>query len=225
MNVEPNSQVYFMRVNFKTEEIKFVLNAYPTQLKAVCVPLMGASLLTPATFKTNVDLLNHLIQVMREIPPESLSANLISYIFLPLSTILQRNSSDEIPDQILEKILTILGLLVENWWWTCDVKVWEQIFMLCGAVIAGIESKGIKGKVRDDETKEAAVSCLKSLIRTRTAEEATRRCLPAMEIENRLSELQLHALSPTFVPIVGRTMETVLQSSVSPHLALQHISL
>ena len=186
---------------------------------------MGASLLTPATFKTNVDLLNHLIQVMREIPPESLSANLISYIFLPLSTILQRNSSDEIPDQILEKILTILGLLVENWWWTCDVKVWEQIFMLCGAVIAGVESKGVKGKFRDDETKEAAVSCLKSLVRTRTAEEATRRCLPTMEIENRLSELQLHALSPAFVPVVGRTMETVLQSSMSPHLALQHISL
>jgi len=186
---------------------------------------MSASLMTPATFKTNVDLLNHLIQVMREIPPESLSANLISYIFLPLSTILQRNSSDEIPNQILEKILIILGLLVESWWWTCDVKVWEQIFMLCGAVIAGVESKGDKGKVRDDETKEAAVSCLKSLIRTRTAEEALRRSLPAMEVENRLSELRLHALSPTFVPIVGRTMESVLQSSMSPHLALQHTSL
>jgi hypothetical protein len=195
------------------------------QLKAVCVPLMGASLLSPATFKTTVDLLNHLTQLMREIPPESLSANLISYIFLPLSTILQRNSSNEIPDQILEKILGILALLVESWWWTCDVKIWEQIFMLCGAVVAGVESKGGKGKVRDDETKQAAVSCLKALVRPRTAEEATRRRLPAMEVENRFSELQLYAYAPTFVPVVGRTMEAVLESSMSPHPALQHISL
>lgn len=186
---------------------------------------MGASRLTPARFKTVIDLLNHLIQLVREIPPESLSANLISYIFLPLSTILQRNSSDAIPDQILEKILNVLALLLESWWWTCDVKVWEQIFMLSGAVISAVESKGGEGKVRDDETREAAASCLKALVRPRAIEEAQRRSLPAFEMENRLSELQLHACAPTFVPILGRTMEAVLQSSMSPHLALQLVSL
>jgi hypothetical protein len=223
--MEPNPQAYFNRVNFNDLFITFVLSDYTTQLKVVCVPLMGASHLTPATFKTSIGLLDHLIRLVREIPPESLSSNLISYIFLPLSTILQRNSSDDIPDQILEKIISILALLVESWWWTCDVKVWEQIFMLCGAVIAGVENKGGKGKVRDDETKEAAASCLKALVRPRTIEEATRRCLPAVEVENRLSKLQLHAYAPTFVPTVGRTMEAVLQSSMSPHLTLQHTSL
>ena len=186
---------------------------------------MGVSRQTPATFKRTIDLLNDLIQLVRDVPPESLSVNLISYVFLPLSTILRRNSSDEIPDQILEKILNILAILVESWWWTFDVKVWEQIFMLSGAVIAGVESKGDKGKVRDDETKEAAAACLNALIRPRTTEQATIRSLPTTEVENRLSKLRLHTYTPAFVPIVGRTMEAVLQSAMSPHLALQHLSL
>ena len=36
-----------------------------------------------------------------------------------------------------------------------EVTAWEQVFMMCSAILGGIDRKG-KGKDRDDETKLAA---------------------------------------------------------------------
>ncbi|KAF5311838.1 hypothetical protein D9619_002848 [Psilocybe cf. subviscida] len=197
-----------------------------SKLKVVCVPLLGASRLTPSSAPATSTLLSNLVNVLKGIPSEELTANLISYVFLPLSTILQRNASAEIPDQVLEKVFNALGLLVNSWWWSCDIKVWEQIFMLSGAVIGGIESKTAgKAKSRDDETKTAATSCLIALLRPRSAEEAVQRCLPSTDAENRLFELQQHTQSPRFVPIIGQTLDAVLGSVLSHHLPLQLASL
>lgn len=173
-----------------------------------------------------MNLLIELGKILGDIPPENLTPNLISYVFLPISTILQRNSSQDIPDQILEKILDIMKFLVESWWWSCEIKVWEQIFMLCGSVIGGIDGKSNgKGRSRDDETKEAATRCLLALLRPRTIDEATRRSLPPNESESRLSEFQDHARSSKFVPVLGQTLDAVLNCASSQHIPLQTASL
>ncbi|PPQ77640.1 hypothetical protein CVT26_005406 [Gymnopilus dilepis] len=193
------------------------------RLKAVCVPLLGSSRLTPASSQSTLNLLTSLTKLLSEIPSESLTSSLISYVFLPLSTILQRNKSSEIPNQILEKILTALALLCESWWWTCDIKVWEQIFMLAGAVIGGIDESS--GHKRDDETKTAAARCLVSLLRPRSEEEALKRGLDPTSAHTRLQVLQADAQKSNFVPIAGQTLDSVLTVAFSFHLPLQRAAL
>jgi hypothetical protein len=185
---------------------------------------MGSSRLTASSRPLISSLLTKLIQLLRELEPPLLSLSLISYVFLPLSTILQRNASSEIPNQILEKILTAFRILCEAWWWECDVKIWEQIFMLCGAVIGGVESKSI-GEPRDDETKEAAGQCLLALLRPRTEDEAVSRSLPKWEAHSRLVEYQEHTKASHFVPILGQTLESLLREAESQNLSLQRVSL
>ncbi|KAF8167619.1 armadillo-type protein [Crassisporium funariophilum] len=196
------------------------------KFKAICVPLLATSRLSKNNVGSITALLTELNRLLNEISSEHLTSNLIPYIFLPLSTILQRNPSAEIPDQVLEKVLVAFGRLAESWWWTCEVKVWEQMFMLCGAVIGGIEGKvASKGKSRDDETKEAAARCLLALTRPRSPEEAQRRNLLPAEAKDRLLELQEHTNSERFMPIIGQSVDSVLATTESQHIPLQRISL
>ncbi|KAF9015648.1 armadillo-type protein [Cyathus striatus] len=194
------------------------------RLKPVCVPLLASSRLTHQSIPQVSRRLTDLIAVLRSIDAVHLNASLISYTFIPLSTILQRNSSQDIPDQILEKLFTSLSILCESWWWTCDTKTWEQIFMICGAVLGGIDPKG-KGKARDDETKEAAASCLLALVHDRTEEDATSRSLPAAECVQRLSLFKDYAQSDKFIPILGQTIDSALGTAQSQDLSLQKVSL
>ena len=167
-------------------------------------------------------LLSELITTLRDIRG-SLTPSLVSYTFFPLSSILRRNTSADIPDQILEKLLTVLGILCERWWWDCDLAVWDQIFMLCGAVVGGIEGKG-KGKDRDDETKEAAAQCLWSLLRERSAEGAPQGdSIPSAK--SRFAEFQAHSHTTKIVPVVGETLNSLLATVGSRHRPLQRISL
>ncbi|KAF7375920.1 Heat repeat protein [Mycena sanguinolenta] len=193
------------------------------RLKPVCVPLLGSSLLTPSTIPNALNLLAELIVILRDIKASgnALNASLISYTFFPLSTILSRNKSAEIPDQVLEKIFIVFKILCEDWWWSCDIKLWEQIFVLCGSVIGDIEGKG-KGKKRDEETKAAAAHCLFALLHPRDEEEAA---LHSGSATTRLSEFQANASSPRFTPILGQTLDSLLTTATSQHLSLQLISL
>lgn len=106
------------------------------------------------------------------------------------------------------------------------MAVWEQVFMLCGAVIGGIESKG-KGKDRDEETKKAVARCLSALLRERTETEASERLFPADRAHTRRAEFVEYAQNPKFVPILGQTLNTFLQILVdeSLHLGFQLLSL
>ncbi|KAJ6593617.1 armadillo-type protein [Mycena capillaripes] len=193
------------------------------RLKPVCVPLLGTSLLTPSSIPNASKLLTELIVLLRDVKSTGniLDTSLISYIFFPLSTILSRNKSAEIPDQVLEKILLVLKILCEDWWWSCDAKLWEQIFILSGSVIGDIEGKG-GGKKRDEETKDAAAQCLFCVLRPRSEEEAV---LHSGSATSRLSEFQEHASSPRFTPILGQTLDSLLTTSESQHHSLQLISL
>ena len=167
-------------------------------------------------------LLSELIPALRDIHG-SLTPSLVSYTFFPLSSILRRNTSANIPDQVLEKLLIVLELLCERWWWDCDLLVWDQAFMLCGAVVGGIE-KSRKGKERDDETKEAATQCLWSLLRERSPCEAPQgETMPAAEA--RFAEFVSHSHTPKIIPVVGETLNSLLTNVGSRHKPLQHKSL
>jgi hypothetical protein len=164
---------------------------------------------------------------LRDLQPSGtvLSSSLISYTFFPLATILRRNASSSIPDQVLEKILVVLAILCESWWWDCDTLAWEQIFMLCGAIVGGIESRG-KEKNRDDETKAAAVQCLRSLLRGNMSdEELSAPQAPPSRATKRLAELQAQVSAEKFIPILGQTVDSLLGTSIAQHLPLQRLSL
>ncbi|KAK0208769.1 armadillo-type protein [Desarmillaria ectypa] len=188
-------------------------------LKAVCVPLLGSAVLTPTSIPTVSKLLDELILALRTIKSSEfvLSESLISYTFFPVSTILQRNSSTVIPDQILEKIFVILGILCDDWWWSCEVSVWQQIFMLSGAVLGGMERNG-KAKERDDETKEAAARCLFALLRVRTEDDER---IHSNFAQPRLALFKEHVRTEKFVPILGQTLNSLLINTDSRALSLQ----
>ncbi|KAG1828077.1 hypothetical protein EV424DRAFT_557053 [Suillus variegatus] len=196
-----------------------------TKFKYICVPLLEKSQLSAGTVANILPLLSNLESTLLDAGGTgfTLSQSLVSYIFFPLSTILRRNDLSVIPDQILEKIFGVLAILCETWWWYCDIQIWDQIFKLSSSVIEGVEGKG-KGKVRDDETKEAAARCLWAILRERRAEEAPQGS-PEELLHTRVSQFQVHSQSLQFMPILGQTINTLLLAAKSPHLKLQRISL
>ena len=168
--------------------------------------------------------LTQLIETLRDAERQGhhLKPSLISYIFFPISSILRRTTTATVPDQILEKVLLVLSILCDQWWWDMDVPTWEQIFMLCGAIVGGLDGKG-KSKRRDDETTEAAVQCLWALLRERAPDEdVTGRGSRADDI---FVSLRSHSQTRTFIPIIGQTMNSLLDASSSQHPPLQRTAL
>ncbi|KAG0707456.1 armadillo-type protein [Suillus ampliporus] len=196
-----------------------------SKFKSICVPLLEKSQLSAGIVATVLPLLSSLESTLIDAGETgfTLSQSLVSYIFFPLSTILRRNESSAIPDQVLEKIFGVLAILCETWWWTCDIQIWDQIFKLCSSIVGGVEGKG-KGKVRDDETKEAAARCLWAILRQRRVEEAPQDS-PGGLLCGRVSQLRAHSQSQQFIPVLGQTINTLLLTANSPHLPLQRISL
>ncbi|KAH8814780.1 hypothetical protein DL96DRAFT_1685011 [Flagelloscypha sp. PMI_526] len=176
--------------------------------------LEGSSQLTPTNVPRvtqNLDDLHSLLSEAKQSEP--LTKALIEYIFLPLSTILQRNSAAHIPDRVLENILRVLEQLIEDWWAVCDEAIWTQLFMLCGATVGGLNSSKGKAKERDDETKLAAVRCILQLVH------------PRPDNMQRVQELVSCAQKSKFVPVLGQTIDSLLVVAESSTLALQLASL
>ncbi|KAF7799289.1 hypothetical protein EIP86_010521 [Pleurotus ostreatoroseus] len=196
------------------------------KLKACCVPLLGLSTLTPGSISKVSALLSQLIDTLRATSSQRpLTISLINYVFFPVSSILRNNAPAAIPDQVLEKIFTLLALLCERWWWEMDVRTWEQVFMFAGAILAGFDTKG-KGKERADETREAAVQCLWALARPRTPDEDPLGTDALFVRSDRtFAKFQTHAQTPAFVPTVGQTVNSLLGCTESPHMPLQRASL
>lgn len=196
-----------------------------SKFKCICVPLLEKSQLSAGTVAIVLPLLSNLESTLLDASGTgfTLSRSLVSYIFFPLSTILRRNESSAIPDQILEKIFGIIAILCETWWWYCDIQIWDQIFKLSSSIIGGIEGKG-KGKVRDDETKEAAARCLWAILRDRRAEDVPQGS-PEELLHTRVLQLQAHSQSLQFMPVLGQTINTLILTAKSPHPPLQRISL
>ncbi|KAI0639660.1 armadillo-type protein [Trametes polyzona] len=197
------------------------------RLKVICVPLLGNAELTPVTTPNALNLLRKLRDTLKSVQAtgEVLSPQTVSYVFFPLSTILRRNELSSVPDQVLERLLEVLALLCDSWWWSMDVVVWEQVFMLCSAILGGIDRKG-KGKDRDEETKAAAAECLWSLLRPRSGDEDPTTLLEADEhVKTVLAKFMAHARTPKFMPVLGQTLDPLLAAAQSSHMPLQRISL
>ncbi|TFK92797.1 hypothetical protein K466DRAFT_659020 [Polyporus arcularius HHB13444] len=196
------------------------------QLKSSCVPLLANSLLTPTSIPAVSKLLSDLHNTLAQLQASghAFAPATISYVFFPLSSLLRRNDLSSIPDRILEKILNILALLSEPWWWDMDVVAWEQVFMICSAILGGIDRKG-KGKERDEETKVAAANCLWSLLHDRMPNEDP--SIPVNRDRARaiFERFQRHAQTAKFLPVLGQTLNALMVTAESPHLPLQRVSL
>ncbi|KAJ3844948.1 armadillo-type protein [Lentinula raphanica] len=193
------------------------------RLKTVCVPLMGTSSLNASSVPTVSRLLSELLDLLHDIQSSGYSLNhaTIKYVFFPIYTLLNRNDSIAIPDQILEKIFMVLSALCEDWWWYLELKDWDQLFMLCGSVIGGIGTNG-KGKARADETKEAAARCLLTLLRTRDNDDGP---LTPSQVRSRMNMFVIHAQTPSFIPILGQTLNSVLLATDCSSSSLQIVML
>lgn len=198
-----------------------------SQLKACCVPLLGHSVLTNTSTAEVSRLLSQILHILQESTrsKHTLKPSIVAYVFFPISTILRRNDASAIPNQVLEKLFAVLAILCDRWWWDMDTRTWEQIFMLCGAVIGGLESKG-KLRERDDETKQAAAECLWALLRKRNAEEGIYgRPDTSRRVFDVFRTFQVHSRSPTFIPVIGQAVDSLVTTSISPHLPLKRSSL
>jgi hypothetical protein len=193
------------------------------KLKSSCVPLLANSQLSPSSIPLVSRLLSEVIATLSDaaLSDGGLAPNLAHYVFIPISTIIRRNPSSSIPDQVLEKLLIVLRILLEVWWWTIDLQTWEQIYMLCGSIVIGLGDKG-KGRGRDDETREVAVQCLLKLLRGPSTDEGSK---PDPRREANTARLALHARSRQFFPIFGQTLTSVMETSLTTTVSLQRACL
>ena len=203
-----------------------LLTSLPYKLKGICVPLLGNSLLTPASTPVVNSLLSQLHHALLQLKADGhiFAPTTISYVFFPLSSILRRNDISVVLDQSLEKILAILAFLSDVWWWDMDISAWEQVLMLCGAILGGIDRKG-KGKDRDDETKLTATHCLWALLRERTASEDPAPSVRPDRARSNLENFRNHVQKDKFLPVLGQTLDSLLNTAESNHLPLQRMSL
>ncbi|KAI0030669.1 ARM repeat-containing protein [Vararia minispora EC-137] len=199
------------------------------ELKPTCVALLRHSQLTASTIPIVIPLLTDLLSALRDMQASNyvMPSSLVSYTAFPLLSFLRRNELASIPDRVLELTLSCLSILCESWWWTCDRQTWEQLFMFCSSVIEGIGSRK-EAKARDDETKIAAVQCLIALTRPRNEAEVSVSLLSGSSgttAAGIFRQFTTHAQSPTYLPIVGRTLSSLIISSESFHRPLQLTSL
>ncbi|KIO08585.1 hypothetical protein M404DRAFT_997507 [Pisolithus tinctorius Marx 270] len=193
------------------------------KLKPLCVPLLEKSQLTPVNVPTVLHLLSDLENTLHRESERQLSTSLASYVFYPISTILRRNTLAQIPDRVLERVLNILTVLCESWWWDCELEVWTQLFMLSSSILGSLEGKG-KDKLRSDETREAAAMCLLALTHERDNSEPPPGAAEGL-FSARIALLQGHTQSAKFIPVLGQTIDSLLTTSKSRHRPLQHVSL
>ncbi|KAF8510003.1 armadillo-type protein [Hysterangium stoloniferum] len=200
-------------------------------LKAICVPLLGSSLLTPEAIPRASSLLVQLGSLLEALQADTvITPSTIEYVFFPLSHILKRNPISIIPDVIMEKLMGVTATLFEHWWWSCQVDVWEQMLMLSAAIFCGIDSgtdpKG-KRRDRDEETKAASARCIWAILHRRLATDIspTSEGHTESKAEERLTLFRDRARGPQTLPILGQTLTALLETSESANPHLQDLSL
>ncbi|PIL31701.1 hypothetical protein GSI_06404 [Ganoderma sinense ZZ0214-1] len=96
--------------------------------------------------------------------------------------------------------------------------------MFCSAILGGIDRKG-KGKDRDDETKLAVTHCLWVLLRERTASEDPAPSVHPDRARSNFATFRNHVQNPKFLPVLGQTLDSLLNTTESNNLSLQRMSL
>lgn len=141
-----------------------------------------------------------------------------------------RDDSPSVPDQVLERLLHVIELLFNWWWWTCDEQIWEQVLMLAGSVIGGLSAKG-KARERDEETKDRAATLLLCLLKGPTQGGKQPGDVPSSNagvtrsVKERLTIFQQRAQAPRLVPVLGMTYDALLKTASSANSMLQLHSL
>lgn len=155
----------------------------------------------------------------------SLDVPLIHYVFVPLQSLMRRNDFPTIPDRVLERILRCIAILIDSWWWSMDKVAWEHLCVICSLTLGELDASRAENrsptaengketrKVRDDETKEAAVQCLQALLRSRSVEEEEGQLFTSSERQQ--------FLAADKISLIAQVLTSVLINCASPHLALQ----
>ncbi|KAG8763894.1 hypothetical protein FRC12_008363 [Ceratobasidium sp. 428] len=195
------------------------------KLKPVCTELLRQSSITLSTASQTSSTLATLVSVLRDAPPSDLTPALIEYTFFPLSHLLRRNPIRTLPNHIIEQVFLVLSLLSEQWYWTCDPPVWEQLVILATSVLAGLDTPD--ETKRDEETFIAAVQTLRALIRAPPAATPTS---PDLELNVSQSTADAQSRFTTVsshisLPILGKSLDALLTHVYSPNLTLQSTSL
>ncbi|KLO15049.1 hypothetical protein SCHPADRAFT_920409 [Schizopora paradoxa] len=201
------------------------------KLKPICVPLLQGAVLDSRSTPKVIASLQDLTKCLDDVYSSKidLTPNTLGYVFFPLSSILRRNDSMNIPNRVLENIFIVLERLFRWWWWTCEDGVWEQVFILASSVVGTGGGKG-KGKERDDETKDAASRLLLCLVQDRTRDgiySLLTKSDPSFrsKAEPRFKAIRNVAHAPKFIAVVGQTLSSLLETATSSHLPLQLSSL
>ncbi|KAG9102885.1 hypothetical protein FRC06_000879 [Ceratobasidium sp. 370] len=188
------------------------------KLKPVCASLLRQSAITPSTASLATSTLTSLVAVLRDAPPRDLTPALIEYTFFPLSHFLQRNPIRTLPNHVIEQVFLALSLLSEQWYWTCDPPIWEQLVILATSVLAGLDTDETK---RDEETYIAAAQTLRALIRPPPTASTEPDLDLDVDAQTRFDTLSSH----TSLPILGKSLDALLTHAQSPNATLQSTSL
>ncbi|KAG8845153.1 hypothetical protein FRC20_003282, partial [Serendipita sp. 405] len=145
-------------------------------LKPICVPLLKNSRLTPETIPNAANLLTDLLQVLKPIstPRLALPEGLIHYIFFPISGIIRQNDSTTIPDHIMERIIDIITILLQSWWWIIEPAMRRTLVNFSSRCLpSGDRSVNGTENQRHEETQLAAVRCLWEILRDHSLDDGT----------------------------------------------------
>ncbi|PVG04727.1 hypothetical protein CPB86DRAFT_831510 [Serendipita vermifera] len=180
--------------------------------------MLRSSLLTRETIPTVARHLDDLYEKLTSIPDprSSLEEGMIKYIFFPISEIIRKNKTSEVPDHIMERLLKTIAVLMRAWWWSIDKSMWEKLVVFCNMALPSAD-KADKGKVkrRDEETQLAAVQCLWELMRDHSEDSSIR---PQDKI---LAASQLDALRDANILLLAQVLSSMLMAVASPNHQLQ----
>ncbi|KAG8773137.1 hypothetical protein FRC16_005467, partial [Serendipita sp. 398] len=191
-------------------------------LKPICVPLLKNSRLTPETIPNAANLLTDLLQVLKPIstPRLALPEGLIHYIFFPISGIIRQNDSTTIPDHIMERIIDIITILLQSWWWIIEPAMRRTLVNFSSRCLpSGDRSVNGTENQRHEETQLAAVRCLWEILRDHSLDDGTPeedKIIAAQKI------LEAKAISP---PQLVFILSSLLLTSASDNFNLQITSL
>ena len=200
----------------------------PSQLKPHCTSLLTSSPLTPQTLPAALTALHHINLILTTLttPAETLTQSLISYIFFPITQLLQRNPPTSLPPPIREGILNVLAVLVRHWHGEGRMGVREQVWkmMIGWWKVGGLAEK--EGGVK------AWVACLDSIVRLPSSDDSEEDEVDVAGLEGngtekkaRLgAEMKELVQRESFLPVLGETLSLLIGQSSRSLLLIQYYS-
>ncbi|KAG8834260.1 hypothetical protein FRC17_009269 [Serendipita sp. 399] len=191
-------------------------------LKSICVPLLKNARLTPETTPNAASLLADLLQVLQSVPDPrvALPEGLVHYIFFPISGIIRQNNPTTIPDHVMERILNVMTILLQSWWWTIESATRTTLLSVASRCLpSGDRDSDDTAKQYDEDTQLAAVRCIWEILRDHSTDDGTteeEKILAAQQIS------KARAISP---PQLVAILSSLLLTTTSANFELQIVAL